>query len=255
MPAASQSLRARKLHRAEATSSVQPIAKRTANAPERALDYPDRGVPPMTSVHLQAILNAIPSLRSHYTHRDDVYVGGELTMYWLEGDNQWWVLPDVFVAFGPHPGERDVWKAWEEGKFADFVLEVASKGTHRRDQTEKHAIYESLGVEEYWQHDPTGKYLPPRLLGHRLNKAGVYEPVPSQTKPDGTVYRESKVLSLHLCLDREGCLRLYDPATGEFLATNEEKDDLLAEERRRHAEERRALLAEIAALKRRQADR
>ncbi|MDE0692512.1 MAG: Uma2 family endonuclease [Gammaproteobacteria bacterium] len=274
MPTAPQPLRARKLHGPDATSSAQQFAKRTANAPARALDYRDRDVEAMTPEHWNAEVDCMQSLRSHYAHREDVYVGSELTMYWLEGDNEGWVQPDVFVAFGPsRDTKRTVWKAWEEGKFADFVLEVASRGTHRRDLTEKHALYERLGVTEYWQHDPTGAYLPPRLLGHRLNKAGTYEPVPLDRRPDGTRRGESKVLSLHLCLDSEGCLRLYDPATGKFLLSPREHADasaekdraieqknrllaeerrLLAEERRRHAEERHALLAEIEALRRHQ---
>lgn len=262
MPTAPQPLRARKLRGPEATSSVQQFAKRAANAPARALDYPDRGVEAMTPEHWNAEVDSAQSLRSRYAHREDVYVGSELTMYWLEGDNERWVQPDVFVAFGPsRDQQRTVWKTWEEGKFADFVLEVASRGTHRRDLTEKHALYESLGVTEYWQHDPTGKYLPPRLLGHRLNKAGAYEPMPLERRPDGTRRGESQVLSLHLCLDNAGRLRLHDPATGKFLATYEEKDrllaekdGLLAEKDRLIAEERRArqaAQAEIEQLKRR----
>ena len=248
MPTAPQPLRARK--------SGWPAAP---PRPAPVVDYPDRGVEPMTSDHLDALLDAIPSLRSHYAHRDDVYVGGELTMYWLEGNDERWYRPDVFVAFGSsRDRRRRVWLSWEEGKFADFILEVASKGTRRRDQTEKVTSYEGLCVEEYWQHDPTGKHLPARLLGHRLNKAGAYEPVPLQTRPDGTRYGKSKTLGLHLCLDDDGCLRLYDPATGEFLLRNLEKDDALAEERRGREEERRAreaAEAELAELKRQLANR
>lgn len=244
MPTAPQPLRARKLHRAEASSSVAQFAKRTADAPARALEYPDRGVEAMTPEHWNAEVDCTQSLRSHYAHRDDVYVGSELTMYWLEGDEERWVQPDVFAAFGPsRDQQRTVWKSWEEGKFADFVLEVASRGTHRRDLVEKHALYESLGVTEYWQHDPTGKYLPPRLLGHRLNPAGAYVPVPLETRPEGTRCGESTVLSLHLCLDDEGRLRLFDPATGKFLLTNQDKD-LIIEDRERMIQELQRRLAD-----------
>ena len=247
MPTAPQPLRARK--------SGWPAAP---PRPAPVVDYPDRGVEAMTHEHWEAEVDCTLSLRSRYAQRDDVYVGSELTMYWLEGNNERWVQPDVFVAFGPsRDPKREIWKSWEEGKFADFILEVASRGTHRRDLTEKHAIYESLGVTEYWQHDPTGKYLPPRLLCHRLNKAGAYEPVPLATRPDGMRHGESKVLSLHLCLD-EGRLRLFDPDTNEFLATNEEKDGLLAEKDSLLAEERRARQAaeaEVEELKRRLARR
>ena len=264
MPTVPQPLRARK--------SGWPAAP---PRPVPVVEYPDRGVEPMTPIHRRATNAVILPLEDRYEDRSDVYIGGDMTMYWQEGDNERSVQPDVFVAFGPsRDGERRVWLSWEEGKFADFVLEVASKDTHRRDLTEKHAIYESLGVAEYWQHDPTGEFLPAVLLGHRLNANGVYEPIPLEAKPNGTPYGESKTLGLHLCLDA-GRLRLFDPATGEFLRTSKEhaaasaaKDRIIAEERRlraeerrrhaeasadkdrRHAEERRALLAEIEALKR-----
>ena len=263
MPTVPQPLRARK--------SGWPAAP---PRPAPVVDYPDRDAPPMTLEHWRTSLDVGQWLLHRYAQREDVCVAGELTMYWREGDDEKWVQPDVFVAFGSHRDwTRRVWKSWEEGKFADFILEVASRSTHRRDQTEKRAIYESQGVREYWQHDPTGEFLPARLLGHRLDKAGAYKPVPLKTKPDGTRYGKSKVLGLHLCLDNEGSLRLYDPATGEFLRkehaeASAEKDRTIAEERRlraeerrrhaeasadkdrRHAEERRALLAEIEALKR-----
>ena len=242
--------------------------------------YPDWGVEPMTPIHRRTTNDIIMRLEDRYRDRADVCVGGDMTMYYREGDNRRAVMPDVFVAFGPsRDRERTVWKVWEEGRLADFVLEVASKSTHPRDQTTKVATYRSLGVAEYWQHDPTGKFLPATLIGRRL-AAGAYAPVPLETKPDGTLYGESKVLALHLCLDAR-CLRLFDPATGEFLPTHDEhvrtsaetkrelaeerrllteerrrhaeERRLLTEERRRHAEERRALLAEIEALKRRQA--
>ncbi|MYE24501.1 MAG: Uma2 family endonuclease [Gammaproteobacteria bacterium] len=244
MPTAPRPVHARKLLRPAVVARPAPV-----------VEYPDRGVEAMTPEHWNAEVDCTQSLRSRFAHRDDVYVGSELTMYWLEGDNERWLQPDVFVAFGPsRDTKRTVWKTWEEGKFADFVLEVASRGTHRRDLTETHALYESLGVTEYWQHDPTGKYLPPRLLGHRLNKTGAYEPMPLERRPDGTRRGESQVLSLHLCLDNAGRLRLHDPATGKFLATYEEKDCLLAEKDRLIAEERRArqaAQAEIEELKRR----
>ena len=92
--------------------------------------------------------------------------------------------------------------------------------------------------------------MPAILKGQRLNAARTYEPIPFTAKPDGTLCGESKVLSLHLCLD-EGRLRLFDPVTNEFLATNEEKDDLLAKERKLSAQQAR----EIEELKRRLAAR
>ena len=216
------------------------------------VEYPESDGKPMaeTDIHRRVIIDVATMLSTRYRGREDMFVGGDLMMYYEEGAPNLSVSPDIFVAFGP-PSEpsRRVWKTWEEGKLADFVLEVTSKGTRRKDE-EKRRLFERLGVAEYWQHDPTGEYMPAILKGQRLNAAGAYEPVPLTTKPDGTLSGESKVLSVHLCLD-EGRLRLFDPATNEFLATNEEKDDLLVKERKLSAQQAR----EIEELKRRLATR
>ena len=231
------------------TAPSQPSAsklRRPAAPPRPApVEYPESDGKPMaeTDIHRRVIFDIANMLTSRYRGREDMFVGGDLMMYYVEGAPHLSVSPDIFVAFGP-PREpsRRVWKTWEEGKLADFVLEVTSKGTRRKDE-EKRRLFERLGVAEYWQHDPTGEYMPAILKGQRLNAAGAYEAIPLVTKPDGTLRGESKVLALHLCLD-EGRLRLFDPATDEFLATNEENADLLAEERRTSAETKRQLADE-----------
>ena len=249
MPTTPQPLRARRSPWPAAPPQAAPV-----------VDYPDLGVEPMTPDHYDAMTDTVAMLQSRYASRDDVYVRSSITMYYVEGSNRHAVLPDVFVAFGvERDRRRRVWLAWEEGKLADFVLEVASKDTYLRDQREKRAIYESQGVTEYWQFDPTGDYLTPVLQGHRLNASGVYESVPLATAPDGTLCGESRVLLLRLCPDGDR-LRLFDPATGEFLATNADKDETIAEQNatiaaqgQALAEQRRAraaLEAELTALKR-----
>ena len=261
MPSASQRLRARKTPWPAALPRTAPV------------EYPESDGKPMaeTGIHRRAIVDFSSIIESRYAHRKDVYVGGDLMMYYVPNNKHVSVSPDVFVAFGPSREPlRDVWLAWEEGKLADFVLEVASKTTHGDDELPKRLLYQRLGVTEYWQHDPTGRYIDP-LKGHRLNARGIYERIPLAGTPDGMPYGESELLALHLCLDA-GRLRLFDPATGNFLPTNQDKDDIIAEERRRSAykdgilaEERRrsaqkdraleAAEAEIEELKRRLGER
>lgn len=256
-----------------------PAPTRPEHPRPTPVEYPMSDGEPMETIHhADIIFDTIFALRGRYPRRDQVAVTGNVTMYYVEGDPRKCVSPDVFVTFGllrePSPG---VWKTWEEGKFADFVLEVTSKTTRERDEGEKHRIYQRLGVTEYWQFDPTGDYLDPPLKGHRLNPNGTYEPVPLATSRDGVTYGESRLLGLHLCL-HEDRLRLKDPATSSLLPTQatddrdadnseetieakdriiEETSRLLAEtrrfrteERRLHAEETRALQAEIERLKR-----
>ena len=233
MPSAPQRLRARKPPWRAALPRPAPV------------EYPESDGKPMaeSEVHLRAMFDLWSILDTRYAHREDVHVGGNLMMYYVRGNKSLSVSPDVFVAFGPSRDPlRDVWLAWEEGKFADFVLEVASKTTHGDDEVPKRLLYQRLGVTEYWQHDPTGRYIDP-LKGHRLNDRGIYERIPLATTPEGMPYGESRLLALHLCLDA-GRLRLFDPATGEFLLSYEE------ERRAREAAE-----AEVEELKRQLARR
>ena len=240
------------------SAHIQPAHKlRRSGAPARpgAVEYPESDGNPMaeTGIHWRVILDVSTALLSRYRDRDDVYVGGDMMMYYVEGATNLSISPDVFVAFGPSREPlRRVWKTWEEGKLADFVLEVTSKGTRRKDE-EKRRLFERLGVTEYWQHDPTGEYKPAILKGQRLNAAGTYEPIPFVTKPDGTLFGESRVLGLDLCLDH-GRLRLFDPATNEFLATNQEKDGLLAEQAHEIEELKRRLETSAFPLDRGRAD-
>ena len=258
-------------------TAPQPARTRKPTWPEHArpapVEYPDSDGEPMAETihHADAIFDTIFALRGRYPRRDQVAVSGNVLMYYVEGDPRKCVSPDVFVTFDllrePSPG---VWKTWEEGKFADFVLEVTSETTRARDEDEKRRLYQRLGVTEYWQFDPTADYLDPPLKGHRLNLHGTYERVPLATSRDGMIHGESKLLGLHLCL-YDNRLRLKDPASGRFLPTHhaenrhaddsegtvegkdrivEETSRLLAEERRLHAKETRALQAEIERLRR-----
>ena len=130
------------------------------------------------------------------------------------------VVPDVFVVFGvPKQPPRDNWLSWQEGKFPDFVLEVTSRHTRRRDEGPKRDLYRQLGVDEYWQYDPTGDYLDPRLKGSSLVD-GRYRPIPTTITPDG-VRCASRRLGLELRLEGDA-LRFFDPAHAEYVATPEE---------------------------------
>ncbi len=46
----------------------------------------------------------------------EVYVGGNLPIYYEEGDPAKSVAPDVFVVFGIAKRQRRIYKLWEAGK-------------------------------------------------------------------------------------------------------------------------------------------
>ena len=216
--------------------------------PPDAIDYPDSDGRPMAENDWQraVIVHTLGVLEARYADRADVYVSGDLLIYYEEGNPRVSVVPDVFVVFGAESRRRPVYKLWEEPKAPDFVLEVASPGTWREDEGPKRAVYERLGVREYFQHDPMGGLLPSRLQGRRLVR-GAYEPLPAVPSLDGTLLLYSETLGLDLLADRSGKLRFRDPVTGQFLLDPEEAEAArqLAESRAETAEAR---VAELEAL-------
>ena len=185
--------------------------------PAAAVDYPSSDGKPMAEndAQLHAIHYAFGALLLHYRDRPDVYVSGDLLIYYEEGNPRVSVAPDTFVVFGVEDRKRMNYKVWEEGKGPDFVLEVASPNTWREDVERKPGIYAGLGVREYFLFDPTGEYLSPRLQGSRL-AGGAYERLPAVESIDRTLTLTSEVLGLELRAKGEE-MRFHDPATGETL--------------------------------------
>ena len=165
------------------------------------------------------IIETAAFLRHRYAARPDVYVGGNLLMYYRMNDNQTRVSPDVFAVFGvTDKSPRHSWIVWREGKPPDFVLEVAAPVTWRREGAAKRDIYAEMGVPEYWRFDPTGECFSPPLVGERLGDDGEYHPIPIplDTDADGYLRGRSDILGLDLCASPDCRLRLYDPAAGQW---------------------------------------
>ena len=209
-----------------------------------AVEYPSSDGKPMADNDAQraAIMYAIGSLEIHFAHRRDVYVSGDLLIYYEEGNPRASVAPDTFVVFGAEDRRRQSYKLWEEPKAPDFVLEVASARTWREDEGRKRVLYERLGVREYWQHDPTGEYLGVRLKGHRL-VGGAYEPQPVARSLDRTLILRSETLGLDLLI-RDGEMQFRDPVTDEPLLSHGKA----VAARREEAAARRAAEARVAEL-------
>ena len=219
--------------------------------PPAAIEYPSSDGKPLAENDLQhaAILYAIGALRVYYGARADVYVSGDLLIYYEEGNPRVSVAPDAFVAFGVEPRMRMSYKVWEEGKGPDFVLEVASPSTWREDVGPKRAIYARLGVREYVLFDPTGEHLSPRLQGYRL-VGGEYVRLPAVESMDRTLTLYSETLGLELWAKGEK-MRFRDPAKGEDLLSHEEEAAARQEEvaaRQEEAAARRAAEARVAEL-------
>ena len=183
--------------------------------------YPDSDGNPMaeTDAQFYPLSETVLALRERYADRDDVYVSGDLLVYYRMNDNTVRLAPDVFVVFGVDDHLRSSYIIWrEEGKTPDFVLEIASPGTYVRDMTEKRALYAALGVAEYWRFDPTGLLFTPALVGEQLADDGEYEPIEIGLDSDGILRGYSQVLLLEVCQRADGELRMFDPDTGNWLS-------------------------------------
>src|SRR5262245_15488407 len=206
--------------------------------------YPDTdGLPVAESdFQLGPLMHVLDALRAYFQGHDDVYVAGALFLYYEEGNPSAVVAPDVFVVFGTPNRLRSSYMLWREPKAPDFVLEITSHSTRVQDQGTKCERYALLGVQEYFQYDPTRDYLEPPLQGLRL-VGNVYQPIPVAPSSEGTLVLRSDVLGLELRLE-ETTLCLYDPTTGQRLLSYQE-----AEQARREAEERtQAAEARVAEL-------
>ena len=199
------------------------------------------------------------TLRGYYHHvlgRDDVLVGGEGYLCREASEARQSPRPDCIVALGvPIPPdvietEGNGYAISEIGQPPDFVLEVASETTARRDETVKREQYARLEVQEYWRFDGSGKGHYQSPLAGDVLLDGEYVPIPVARDADGMYrgYSVSLGLELHVA---ERQLRFWNPAAREYLPDLIEALQRIAEERaaRRLAEARvRQLEAEVRRL-------
>jgi Uma2 family endonuclease len=216
---------------------------------QRETYYPESDGKPMaeSDLHRDVMTDLIHALKTRYIGEPNVYVAGNLLLYYVEGDPRQSVSPDVLVTWGIPKGHRKTYLLWKEGRAPGFVIEVTSDSTRGEDLGKKKDLYLRLGVEEYILFDPLGDYLHPRLQGHRL-VLGRYQPI--QLEADGSLL--SRTTGLRLRIEGQN-LRLIDESTGERLLFVEEERTarLAAEERvRQETRARQALEKEIERLRR-----
>ena len=181
--------------------------------------YPDSDGKPMADNMLQFDWITLLSgeLRELYTGRDDVFIGGDLYWYPLEGDASIRVAPDVLAVFGRPPGYRASYRQWDEAGIPMHVwFEVLSPSNDDAEMEAKFAFYQRYGVEEYYVIEPFENMVQGwrrrgnRLVeirtmnGHVSSRLGVrFEMAEDELKlftPDGRkfVQREDRVRELQV---------------------------------------------------------
>ena len=224
----------------------------------------DHEAVPVPKIHLLRCQDARDALERWLLDRGlEGYVGSEQNVYWDVNDLRRVVAPDVFVALGVSGRPRTNYRVWVEGPLPCFVLEILSPSTRRRDLGEKKAIYELMGVREYFvfegeeDRDDGGRRAgsSDRPVAPGFSAAAV-EGWPAALRADSawqkeelpsgevTVGYSSNTLGLGVaCLP--GCegVRFFDRTNAAFVMTTEEARR--AERDRAEAAESRAEAAEI----------
>jgi Uma2 family endonuclease len=219
------------------------MATTTRTSADREVEYPTSDGRPMaeTQLHAQDLMDLILTLRDRYADDPDVYVWGNLMLYYEEGNRRKHVSPDVFLIRGvPKLPPRDSYLIWKEGKAPDVVIEITSKTTRSEDQKKKWTLYQDvLKVPEYFLFDPREEYLKPSMQGYQLRRRR-YVPIEM-------VLGRLPSVGLGLHLERNGTeLRLYDPTKDRRLLTPAER--VVGSEATRDLAEAARLRAEAAQL-------
>jgi Uma2 family endonuclease len=192
-----------------------------------------------TELHMRLMMALIQTLNAYFARESLVYLWGNMLVFYERGNKRKHISPDIFFVRGVPKRQRDNYLIWRERKAPQLVIELTSRSTRKEDTEKKFALYRDvLKVKEYFLFDPRGDYLRPALRGYRL-RARSYVPI----KPvNGRL--PSRLLGLHL--ERGGSdLRLWNPATGQWLLTPEEARHDAEEKAARQAEARQ--LAQAAA--------
>jgi Uma2 family endonuclease len=196
-----------------------------------------------TDFHRKLLNELVDTLDDWFAADPNIYVSGNLLLFYEEGNKRRHLAPDVFVVIGIPKRDRLNYLLWEEGRGPNVVIELTSSSTRREDTRQKLELYRDvLRVPEYFLFDPFGDYLHPPLQGYRL-AGGVYRPMRAQ---DGRL--RSRQLGLVLEPD-DRKLRLVDPDTGARLPTRAEARQAEAEARQAEAAARRAAEAELERLR------
>lgn len=201
------------------------------------IHYPESDGQPIgeTDFHITVILYLRQALRYIFRRAEQTYVAANMLFYYEEGNPAAFRSPDVFVVKGISRHNRRVYKLWEEQAAPCAIFEITSRSTRLEDLGTKRALYEMLGVQEYFLFDPLDEYLSPHLQGFALVDS-YYQPM--KLLPDGTLRSQE----LGVILRPEGnFLRVVDAASGEAVPTLDEAvDQTFIEAERADAEAERA---------------
>ena len=183
--------------------------------------------PPLESdLHRRQIDLLIRLLEYWYRDRPDIYISGNLTIYYNEQQlkSRDFRGPDVFIVLDTEKKDRKSWVIWNEGgKYPNVVIELLSSSTAKVDRTIKKELYQNVWrVPNYFWFDPYTL----EFAGFHIVD-GKYEAIAPKEfmKPTEQGYLWSDQLELYLGVHAKQ-LRWFK-SDGELIPTAEERSDRL----------------------------
>ncbi len=198
--------------------------------------------------HRDQIDLLIRLLRWWWRDRNDVYISGNLTVYYNQEQlkTKDFRGPDFFVVLGTKKKDRKSWVVWgEQGLYPNLILEILSDSTKGVDKRLKKDLYQNtFRTPDYFWFDPNTL----EFQGFHLVD-GLYQAV----QPTDQGWLWSQQLELYLGVFEQR-LRFFT-AQGELISSPEERADQerqRAEQERQRAEQAEQEIARLKALLRSQ---
>ncbi len=184
---------------------------------ETDIFYPetDESIMPEVIIHFLLSVRMASTLLAFFANREDAKVFGNCMLYYEKDNPRKVISPDLMVCFGLEKMPTRVYKLWEEKLAPSVVIEFASETTWFNDVSNKLAIYQKIGVKEYYVYDVEYAHLPLALMAYRLDN----EVLTEVEVPNKRIFSESLCLEL---VDTGETLRFFNPEKNELLMTPEE---------------------------------
>jgi Uma2 family endonuclease len=238
------------------TQHASPETGTTRGGPEHRSDgvpviavdipvmYEDEGQEQMGDSEIHTITLAIldAGLGAFLSGRPDYRVFSNLNVYYHRVNHWAYVSPDVMVVSPTRglPGPLTSYRIGEDGPAPTLVVEVLSRRSfQQQDLTNKPIIYADLGVREYLLADPTGAFMPEKLLIKHLQPDRTWT---EAQDPDGGVTSD---LGFRVIIESDGHVRVIDGKTGKRYVRPAEAQAELDAQR----EQIRKLEAELSSLR------
>jgi Uma2 family endonuclease len=176
-----------------------------------------------SDLHREQINLLIRLLKYYWRDRQDIYVTGNLTVYYNPNKikNRDFRGPDVFVVLDAEKRDRKSWVLWHEGnQYPNLVIELLSDSTAKVDRSTKKQLYQDVWrLPNYFWFDPHTL----EFAGFKLVD-GKYQAI----TPNSDGYLWCDQINLYLGIEKNQ-LRWFT-VNGELIPLPEEQERLAKEQ-------------------------